>query len=81
MIQNVLRSIGGVGNFGVIGSDNLLAIITDDPRQHTAGLIELDPARLTGANTPLVIGVYSEDNLIETVKTVFIGPRPPRSTP
>ncbi|HXG46544.1 MAG TPA: cytochrome c oxidase accessory protein CcoG [Methylomirabilota bacterium] len=41
-----------------------------------AVLIELPPNALAGASTPLQIGVYSNGRLIETVKTVFAGPRP-----
>ncbi len=40
-------------------------------------LVELDPNRLTGGHTALRVGVYSGDRRIETVKTVFVGPRPP----
>jgi len=38
-------------------------------------LIELAPADLAGGTTPLVIGVYKGDQRIETLKTVFVGPR------
>ena len=38
-------------------------------------LIELDPAQVTGGNTPLQVGVWSGAQKLQTVKTVFIGPR------
>lgn len=41
----------------------------------TSVLIKLRRERLTGAKTPLLIGVYEGDELLETVKTVFVGPR------
>lgn len=41
----------------------------------TSILIDLDPATLTGGKTRLEIGVYSNGKRLETVKTVFVGPR------
>ncbi|MGE3311342.1 MAG: cytochrome c oxidase accessory protein CcoG [Limisphaerales bacterium] len=41
----------------------------------TSLLIELDPAQLASHNNQLTVGVYSGDARIETVKTVFVGPR------
>jgi cytochrome c oxidase accessory protein FixG len=38
-------------------------------------LIELDRSELTGGRTPIKIGVYSQGKRLETVKTVFVGPR------
>ncbi len=38
-------------------------------------LIELDPARLAGGKIPLQVGVWSGEKKLQTVKTVFIGPR------
>jgi cytochrome c oxidase accessory protein FixG len=38
-------------------------------------LVKLDPARLTGGNTRLIVGVYSGARRLETVKTSFVGPR------
>jgi cytochrome c oxidase accessory protein FixG len=38
-------------------------------------LVELSPEVLAGGSTPVVVGVYAEDRRIETLKTVFIGPR------
>ncbi len=41
----------------------------------TSLLIELDPAQIASHNSALTIGVYSGGSLIETLKTVFVGPR------
>ena len=41
----------------------------------TSVLIQLTPATLTGATTKLRVGVYSNGKLMQTVKTVFVGPR------
>lgn len=41
----------------------------------TSVLIQLPWTSVAGHNTALEIGVYSGDELLETVKTVFIGPR------
>ncbi len=42
-------------------------------------LIQLDPRELRPGKTPLRIGVYSHDRKIETLKTMFIGPRDDRT--
>jgi cytochrome c oxidase accessory protein FixG len=44
-------------------------------------LIELDPGALTGGTTPLVIGVYKGEKRLETLKTVFVGPRRASTNP
>lgn len=41
-------------------------------------LIELDRSVMKPAQTPLVVGVYSNGKKLETLKTVFIGPRDDR---
>lgn len=41
----------------------------------TSVLIEIEPIKLTGNTTPLVIGVYSGGRKLETIKTAFVGPR------
>jgi len=38
-------------------------------------LIQLSPSALTGGTTKLKVGVYSNGRLMQTVKTVFVGPR------
>ena len=41
----------------------------------TSVLIQLGPGTLTGGTTKLKVGVYSNGRLMQTVKTVFVGPR------
>jgi len=41
----------------------------------TSVLVDLDPDRVKGGKVPLVVGVYSQGRKLETLKTVFIGPR------
>jgi cytochrome c oxidase accessory protein FixG len=55
------------------GSDELL--VPKGQLAQTSVLIELAPNSLPRGQTPLRIGVYSKDHLLETVDTVFIGPR------
>jgi hypothetical protein len=38
-------------------------------------LVELDAAATKGGRVPLRVGVYSHGKLLQTVKTVFVGPR------
>ena len=49
-------------------------IVPGDKLAQTSVLVEIDPKQLPGATTPLAIGVYANNKLIETVKTAFIGP-------
>jgi len=39
-----------------------------------AFLIKLTSSQLEGSNTPLVLGIYNGDQLIETIHTSFVGP-------
>ncbi len=52
------------------------------PRQwiETPVLIELEPAKLNSGQTRLEIGVYADGKKLETLKTVFIGPRRKKSS-
>jgi cytochrome c oxidase accessory protein FixG len=61
------------GELFVMGADHLKA----PPRKlaEVSVLIELDRAVMKPGQTPLVIGVYSGGKKIETLKTIFIGPR------
>ena len=38
-------------------------------------LVHVDPAKLSASTTPLTVGVYSGGKRIDTLKTVFVGPR------
>jgi len=53
-----------------VGKDNLA---------QTSLLIALEPNVVQPASTKLKIGVYSNGKHLETVNTVFVGPRAPTS--
>jgi hypothetical protein len=50
-------------------------VVMKEQLAQTSVLIDLDPITLTGSKTKLQIGVYSNGKRLETVNTVFIGPR------
>jgi cytochrome c oxidase accessory protein FixG len=60
------------GRIRVAGGDRF--VVPKEKLGERSLLIDLDPAQTRGRNTPLEIGVYSGDRLIETVQTVFVGP-------
>ena len=49
--------------------------VRKDNLAQTSLLIEMEKSALTAASTKLRIGVYSNNKRLETVKTVFAGPR------
>jgi len=61
------------GKVTVMGTRSLT--VPKEKLAETSVLVELAPSTLTGRTTRLVIGVYSGDERIETVKTSFVGPR------
>ena len=61
------------GQLEVMGDKNL--IVPAGQLIETSVLIQLNPATLTGTTTQLKVGVYSNGKLMQTVKTVFVGPR------
>ena len=68
-----LKLEGPVGQLEVMGNKNL--VVPAGKLAETSVLIQLTPATLTGATTKLRVGVYSNGKLMQTVKTVFVGPR------
>jgi cytochrome c oxidase accessory protein FixG len=62
------------GKLEVMGDQHL--IVPAAKLAQTSVLIELDTARLSGASTKLIVGIYSQGKLLQRVNTVFIGPRP-----
>ncbi len=60
------------GDLQVLGQE-----LTVPPQRstETSVLVDLAPAVLRRGQTPLVVGVYSQGRRLETVKTIFIGPR------
>jgi polyferredoxin len=69
-----LKLEGLPGNLQVMGEQNI--VVPAAKLMQTSVLIELDAANLTGANTKLNVGIYSNDKLLQRVKTAFAGPRP-----
>lgn len=74
-----LKLEGGEGELRVMGQG---LTVPAEKLFETSVLIEIEPSRLHGGNVPLVIGVYRRGERIETLKTVFVGPRTaPPATP
>jgi cytochrome c oxidase accessory protein FixG len=68
-----LKLEGIAGQLEVMGEKSL--IVPAGKLKETSVLIQLDPATLTEATTKLKVGVYSNGKRMQTVKTVFAGPR------
>ncbi len=60
------------GRLSVLGGELELP-----PENQTSAsvLVEIAPANLNSGTTPIRIGLYSEGKRIDTIKTIFIGPR------
>lgn len=61
------------GRLEVMGDKNL--VVPAGQLTETSVLIHLAPEVLTGGTTKLKVGVYSGGKRVQTVKTVFVGPR------
>jgi len=70
-VQLKLENI--VGKLAVMGGKKL--IVPKEQLAQSSILVELAPKVLSGSNTKLRIGIYANGKLIQTVNTVFIGPR------
>jgi cytochrome c oxidase accessory protein FixG len=68
-----LKLEDSAGQLEIMGDKNL--VVPPGKLAETSVLIQLDPEKLTGATTKLRVGVYSEGKRVQTVKTVFVGPR------
>lgn len=68
-----IRLEGMDGTVKMLGAGKL--VVPKASLAQTSVLIELDPASLAGQTTKLKLGVYAGDKRLETVKTVFVGPR------
>lgn len=62
------------GTLTVMGGRDEVLVAKQQLAQ-TSVLIALSADQLKGGSVPLKVGVYSNDKLLETVDTVFIGPR------
>jgi cytochrome c oxidase accessory protein FixG len=70
-VQLKLENIDG--KLSVMGGRDL--VVRKEQLAQTSVLIELSPDALKTSSTKLRIGIYSNGKLLETVNTVFIGPR------
>ncbi len=61
------------GKLQVMGGRDL--VVPKEKLAETSVLIEIAPNVLRNRNTKLKVGVYSNGKLLETVNTVFVGPR------
>jgi cytochrome c oxidase accessory protein FixG len=60
------------GTLNVLGGET---VVPAEDQIESSVLIQIAPSRLTGPNTAVVVGVYSSGKKIDTLKTMFIGPR------
>jgi len=70
-VELKLESIDG--ELEVMGEKNL--VVPAGKLTQTSVLIELNSTNLTGGTTKLKVGVYAGGKRVQTVKTVFVGPR------
>ncbi|MGC3957637.1 MAG: cytochrome c oxidase accessory protein CcoG [Verrucomicrobiota bacterium] len=68
-----LKLEGVAGELQIMGKKNL--VVPAGQLSETSVLIQLAPEILTGGTTKLKVGVYSGERRVQTVKTVFVGPR------
>jgi cytochrome c oxidase accessory protein FixG len=68
-----LRLLDLDATLSVMGGRELL--VPKEQLTQTSVLIAVDPRRLRGPATRLKVGVFSQGQLLETINTVFIGPR------
>jgi hypothetical protein len=62
-IQGALTVLGGQLN------------LPAEKQSEASVLMEIAPDKLASGNTPVSVGVYSAGKKLETIKTIFIGPR------
>ncbi|MGZ8921576.1 MAG: 4Fe-4S dicluster domain-containing protein, partial [Limisphaerales bacterium] len=68
-----LRIEGAPGDLRIMGSGTI--VVPKEAMTQTSVLITMDRAELKSPKTKLRIGVYAEGKRIETVNTIFAGPR------
>lgn len=73
-----LKLEGIAGQLEVMGEKEL--VVPAGKLLETSVLIQLNRTALTGATTKLKVAVYSKGKLMQTVKTVFVGPRKSESS-
>ena len=70
-VELKLESIDG--DLEIMGEKNL--VVPAGKLTQTSVLIELNSTNLTGGTTKLKVGVYAGGKRVQTVETVFVGPR------
>jgi cytochrome c oxidase accessory protein FixG len=68
-----LRLADPEGDLTVLGSKALN--VPGGEQFETSVLVEIDPERLAGRTTPVLVEVFSGEKRLDRVKTAFIGPR------
>jgi len=68
-----LKLEGVIGDLEVMGEKTL--VVPAGKLAQTSVIIELNATNLTGATTKLKVGVYTGGKRVQTVNTVFVGPR------
>jgi len=61
------------GKLNVMGEKNL--VVPAGKLAETSVIVELNATNLTGGTTKLTVGVYTGGKRVQSVKTVFVGPR------
>jgi polyferredoxin len=70
--QVALKLEGIEGKLTVLGGDLKLA---REQQTEASVLIEIAPDKLGSGTTPIKVDIYADGRKVETLKTIFIGPR------
>jgi cytochrome c oxidase accessory protein FixG len=62
------------GTLTVSGNKNQ-TVVPAEKQVEASVLVQIDPAELASGDNPIVVGVYSNGKRLDTLKTVFMGPR------
>lgn len=67
-----LRLEKPAGSLQILGNQ---LIVPPQKQLENSVLVELDPTSMKSGNTPVVLGIYQNGKIMQTLKTAFIGPR------
>jgi cytochrome c oxidase accessory protein FixG len=65
-LENIAGTLTVSGNQSVVPAEKQV---------EASVLVQIDPAELASSDNPIVVGVYSNGKQLDTLKTVFMGPR------
>jgi hypothetical protein len=68
-----LKLLGATGDLQTLGNPAL--VVPAGKLKETSLLIAMPPAAVTATSMRVRVGVYSGEKKLQTVKTVFVGPR------